>query len=68
MTRLIKVLFILTGLIPVSFGELFAQTSNPVSTTGHIFAEIIAIYTAREMSQLNFGRFSPWIQGGKIIL
>jgi hypothetical protein len=68
MTRLIRVLFILTGLIPVCFGEIHAQSSNPVSATGHISAEIIPIYTAREMSQLNFGRFSPGIQGGEIIL
>lgn len=68
MTRLIKILFILTGLIFINHGELSAQTSNPVSTTGHIFAEIIPIFTASEMSQLNFGRFSPGSQGGEIIL
>ena len=67
MTRLIKIFFILTGLLLVTFGEISAQ-SPPVSATGHIFAEIIPIYTASEMSQLNFGRFSPGIQGGEIIL
>jgi len=68
MTRLIKILFILTGLILVTSGEIIAQSANPVSATGHIFAEIIPIFTASEMSQLNFGRFSPGIQGGEIIL
>jgi hypothetical protein len=68
MTRLIKIIFILSGLILVTSGEIFAQSSNPVSATGHIFAEIIPIFTASETSQLNFGRFSPGIQGGKIIL
>jgi hypothetical protein len=68
MTRLIKILFILTGLILVTSGEIIAQSANPVSATGHIYAEIIPIYTASEMSQLSFGRFSPGIQGGKIIL
>jgi hypothetical protein len=67
MTRLIKILFLLTGLILATSGEISAQ-SPPVSATGHIFAEIIPIYTASEMSQLNFGRFSPGIQGGEIIL
>jgi hypothetical protein len=68
MTRLIKILFILSGLILVTSGEIIAQSSNPVSATGHVFAEIIPIFTASETSQLNFGRFSPGIQGGKIIL
>ena len=68
MARLIKILFILTGLILVTSGEIIAQSANPVSATGHIFAEIIPIFTASEMSQLNFGRFSPGIQGGEIIL
>ena len=67
MARLIKILFILTGILLVTFGEISAQ-SPPVSATGHIFAEIIPIFTASEMSQLNFGRFSPGIQGGEIIL
>lgn len=68
MTRLIKILFILTGFMPLTRGELSAQVSNPVSATGNVIAEVIPIYTAREMSQLNFGRFSPGIQGGEIIL
>jgi len=68
MTRLIKIFLILTGLIYVSQGELSAQATNPVSATGHIFAEIIPIFTASEVSQLNFGRFSPGYQGGEIIL
>lgn len=38
------------------------------SATGHIFAEIIPVFSAREIAQLNFGRFSPGPQGGKIVL
>lgn len=44
----------------------FAQSS--ASATGHIVAEIIPVFSAVEMSQLNFGRFSPGVQGGEIIL
>jgi hypothetical protein len=68
MTRLIKIFFILTGILLVFRGEMYAQSTNPVSVTGQIFAEIIPIFTAREMSQLNYGRFSPGDQGGEIIL
>ena len=68
MIRLIKIYIILTGILLVSPVEIQAQGTFPVSVTGHISAEIISIYTAREMSQLNFGRFSPGVQGGEIIL
>ena len=47
---------------------MLAQVSPPVSATGHIFAEIIPVFSASEASQLNFGRFSPGPQGGQIIL
>lgn len=67
MTRLIKILIILTGLMSLVGGELYAQAS-PVSATGHVFAEVVPIYTASETSQLNFGKFSPGLQGGQIIL
>lgn len=55
-------LFIVTG------GKVFAQAALPVSATGHIFAEIIPVFSASETSQMNFGRFSPGPQGGLIIL
>lgn len=45
-----------------------AQTTPPVSATGHIFAEIIPVFSANEIAQLNFGRFSPGPMGGKIII
>lgn len=68
MTMFVKIFFLLTSFMFVPLGKLFAQTSNPVSATGYIYAEIIPIFTASEMSQLNFGRFSPGYQGGEIIL
>jgi len=48
--------------------EVIAQVTTSVSATGHVVAEIVPVFTATETSQLNFGRFSPGPQGGKIIL
>jgi hypothetical protein len=47
---------------------VFAQVTSSASATGHVIAEIIPVFAASETSQLNFGRFSPGPQGGKIIL
>ena len=47
---------------------VFAQVTSSASATGHVIAEIIPVFSASETSQLNFGRFSPGPQGGKIIL
>lgn len=46
----------------------FNVSAQPVSATGHVFAEIIPVFSASETSQLNFGKFSPGPQGGMIIL
>lgn len=46
----------------------YSQVANQVTATGHIYAEIIPIFSASETAQLNFGRFSPGVQGGEIIL
>lgn len=59
--------FLLCGLVfclLVTVAELKAQTT----ATGTATAEIIEALTTREVSPLNFGRFSPETQGGKIIL
>jgi len=55
-------LFILLG------ENCFSQTANQTSATGQIIAEVIPIFSASETAQLNFGRFSPGVQGGEIIL
>jgi len=47
---------------------MLAQVPTSASATGHVIAEIIPVFSASETSQLNFGRFSPGPQGGKIIL
>jgi len=60
-------------LLLLSF-TLFLLLSKPpvvkaqASVTAQAFAEIIAALTATETAQLNFGRFSPETQGGKVIL
>jgi len=46
----------------------YSQSTYSTSATGQIFAEVIPIFTASETAQLNFGRFSPGVQGGEIIL
>lgn len=48
----------------VTVSGLHAQTT----ATGTATAEIIEALTTKETSPLNFGRFSPETQGGKIIL
>jgi hypothetical protein len=49
-------------------GMAVAQSTPPVSAEGHIYAEVISVFTASETAQMNFGRFSPGPQGGEIIL
>ena len=56
------IIFILLG------ENCFSQTANQASATGQIIAEVIPIFSASETAQLNFGRFSPGVQGGEIIL
>ena len=45
-------------------GQVWAQAS----VTAQAFAEVIEALTATETAQLNFGRFSPGVAGGEIIL
>lgn len=47
---------------------LNGQSPVGVSATGHVTAEVIPVFTATETAQMNFGRFSPGIQGGELIL
>ncbi|NLN31591.1 MAG: DUF4402 domain-containing protein [Bacteroidales bacterium] len=66
--RLKKYFFCLTVILIVSGSWIRAQTGTSASATGHITAEVITVYSATEMSQMNFGRFYPGPQGGEIIL
>ena len=38
------------------------------TVTAQVFAEVIPALTATELSQLNFGRFSPETQGGAVLV
>jgi hypothetical protein len=61
-------LFSLIFILHITGTLVSAQVTPPGSATGHIIAEIIPVFAASETSQLNFGRFSPGPQGGRIIL
>jgi hypothetical protein len=66
--RLRILFFSLLYLLILSEEECYSQIQTQASATGHVFAEIIPMFSANETAQLNFGRFAPGIQGGEIIL
>lgn len=41
---------------------------SQASVTAQAFAEVITALTATETSQLNFGKFSPEVQGGQVVI
>lgn len=45
-------------------GKVWSQAS----VTAQAFAEVIAALTATETAQMNFGRFSPEVEGGQVVL
>lgn len=56
-------------IFPILF--IFFVTSeaySQASVTAQAFAEVISALTATETSQLNFGKFSPEVQGGQVIV
>ena len=50
------------------FGIAAQKAQAQASVSAQAFAEIIAALTATETSQLNFGKFSPEVQGGQVIV
>ena len=68
MTRLKKLFYCLISIFIITGTGVNGQVTLPASTTGHIIAEIIPIFSASETSQMNFGRFAPGPAGGQIIL
>jgi hypothetical protein len=57
--------YLIIFLVIVSFSfKAFSQAS----VTAQAFAEVISALTATETSQLNFGKFSPEVQGGQVIV
>ncbi|HLN21846.1 MAG TPA: DUF4402 domain-containing protein [Bacteroidales bacterium] len=67
MKRLENLFFCLLLLLVVPV-KLQSQNLSSATVTGHVTAEIIPVYTAAEIAQLNFGRFSPGPDGGEIII
>jgi hypothetical protein len=61
-------LSILLCLSVFAAGPANGQSATQVSATGHVFAEVISVFSASEISELYFGKFSPGHQGGKLIL
>lgn len=57
--------YILTLLVILSFSS---RAFSQASITAQAFAEVISALTATETSQLNFGKFSPEVQGGQVIV
>ena len=47
---------------------LSGRVWSQASVTAQAFAEVIAALTATETAQMNFGRFSPEVQGGQVVL
>lgn len=57
--------YILPLLVILSFSS---RAFSQASVTAQAFAEVISALTATETSQLNFGKFSPEVQGGQVIV
>jgi len=64
----IKKLLLLIFCSALLSGLTSPKATAQASVTAQAFAEIIAALTATETAQLNFGRFSPETQGGKVVL
>ena len=60
--------FLLFSIIVLLLFSRTPEVKAQASVTAQAFAEIIAALTATETAQLNFGRFSPETQGGKVVL
>lgn len=64
----LKRIFICLIFIFVSAEISILAQSVSVNATGYITAEVIPVFSASETAQLNFGRFSPGPQGGRLII
>jgi hypothetical protein len=63
MGRIFIIFFSFTLLI-----GLVKTTEAQVSVSAQVFAEVVSSNSAAEVAQLNFGKFSPGISGGKIMV
>jgi len=57
--------YLLSLLVILSFS---CRAFSQASVTAQAFAEVISALTATETSQLNFGKFSPEVHGGQVIV
>ena len=64
MKKILLLVFSIALLSGLFVSKVQAQTSISATAT----AQVISALTATENSQLNFGRFSPETQGGKVIV
>jgi hypothetical protein len=62
-----KVFLLISGFALLN-GLTASKAIAQASITATATAQVLAVLTATETAQLNFGRFSPETQGGKIIL
>jgi hypothetical protein len=58
-----KILIILTLMVTLAL-----RSYSQANVTAQAFAEVISALTATETSQLNFGKFSPEVQGGQVVV
>lgn len=56
------------SIILILFVLLSAGLCAQTAVEGEAFAEVVEALTATESSQMNFGRFSPEVSGGQVIL
>ncbi|HNY51954.1 MAG TPA: DUF4402 domain-containing protein [Bacteroidales bacterium] len=68
MTAKLKIFLSLGFLVLFNLSHTHAQGTLPIGATGHVYAEIIPVFSANEITRMNFGRFSPGPQGGRIVL
>jgi hypothetical protein len=68
MNRTQKIFFCFLAALFITSLESYSQGSVSASATGHVIAEVIPVFSATEMAEMNFGRFSPGPEGGEIIL
>ena len=63
--RKINFLFtLIIFLISSAFIKIYPQSS----TSAQVFARVITVLTANEITQMNFGKFSPETQGGSVLI
>lgn len=62
-----KIILLFCGILVFLFNSI-SEAKAQASVTAQAFAEIIAALSATETAQLNFGRFSPETQGGRVVL